>query len=157
MPHKATPPSPPLHDFTRWYNTFKKLAPFGPQLLAFTLNQPLSTLDPPSSRLSSSGNKLVIVYVLLSLSLFIRLYSVATATHIDASKNQRMRPCKETYSSYIYKVLKQVHPDTGISNKAMAILNSFVSNMFEHTSIIAIGEYKPTIHYSTMILTSIFR
>jgi hypothetical protein len=27
--------------------------------------------------------------------------------------------CKETYSSYIYKVLKQVHPDTGISNRAM--------------------------------------
>ncbi|KAF8207066.1 hypothetical protein K438DRAFT_1962699 [Mycena galopus ATCC 62051] len=24
---------------------------------------------------------------------------------------------KETYSSYIHKVLKQVHPDTGISNK----------------------------------------
>lgn len=34
---------------------------------------------------------------------------------------------KETYSSYIYKVLKQVHPDTGISNKAMSILNSFVN------------------------------
>ncbi|KAF8234971.1 histone H2b, partial [Tricholoma matsutake] len=38
---------------------------------------------------------------------------------------------KETYSSYIYKVLKQVHPDTGISNKAMAILNSFVNDIFE--------------------------
>ncbi|KAI5826332.1 histone-fold-containing protein, partial [Schizophyllum commune Tattone D] len=36
-----------------------------------------------------------------------------------------------TYSSYIYKVLKQVHPDTGISNKAMAILNSFVNDIFE--------------------------
>ncbi|KAG1743371.1 histone-fold-containing protein [Suillus occidentalis] len=29
------------------------------------------------------------------------------------------------------KVLKQVHPDTGISNKAMAILNSFVNDIFE--------------------------
>ncbi|RUS16836.1 histone H2B [Endogone sp. FLAS-F59071] len=38
---------------------------------------------------------------------------------------------KETYSSYIYKVLKQVHPDTGISNKAMSILNSFVNDIFE--------------------------
>ena len=36
-----------------------------------------------------------------------------------------------TYSSYIYKVLKQVHPDTGISNKAMAIMNSFVNDIFE--------------------------
>jgi len=26
---------------------------------------------------------------------------------------------------------KQVHPDTGISNKAMAIMNSFVSDIFE--------------------------
>jgi hypothetical protein len=27
-------------------------------------------------------------------------------------------------------VLKQVHPDTGISNRAMSILNSFVNGMF---------------------------
>ncbi|KAG2127294.1 uncharacterized protein EDB93DRAFT_1096578, partial [Suillus bovinus] len=27
--------------------------------------------------------------------------------------------------------LRQVHPDTGISNKAMAILNSFVNDIFE--------------------------
>ncbi|RUS24777.1 histone H2B [Jimgerdemannia flammicorona] len=39
---------------------------------------------------------------------------------------------KETYSSYIYKVLKQVHSDTGISNKAMSILNSFVNDIFKH-------------------------
>merc|ERR1711976_435303 len=38
---------------------------------------------------------------------------------------------KGTYSAYIYRVLKQVHPDTGISNKAMAILNSFVQDIFE--------------------------
>lgn len=33
--------------------------------------------------------------------------------------------------TYIYKVLKQVHPDTGISNKAMLILDSFVNDIFE--------------------------
>lgn len=38
---------------------------------------------------------------------------------------------KETYSSYIYKVLKQTHPDTGISQKAMSIMNSFVNDIFE--------------------------
>ena len=32
---------------------------------------------------------------------------------------------------YIYKVLKQVHPDTGISSKAMSILNSFINDIFE--------------------------
>ncbi|KAF5373772.1 hypothetical protein D9758_000583 [Tetrapyrgos nigripes] len=49
----------------------------------------------------------------------------------DGEKKKRKKARKETYSSYIYKVLKQVHPDTGISNKAMAILNSFVNDIFE--------------------------
>ncbi|KAI8321452.1 histone H2B.1 [Martensiomyces pterosporus] len=46
-------------------------------------------------------------------------------------KKARKSIRKETYSSYIYKVLKQVHPDTGISNKAMSIMNSFVNDIFE--------------------------
>lgn len=37
----------------------------------------------------------------------------------------------ETYSTYIYKVLKQVHPDTGMSKRSMAIMNSFVEDLFE--------------------------
>ncbi|KAG9030628.1 histone H2B [Tulasnella sp. JGI-2019a] len=49
-------------------------------------------------------------------------------------KKKRKKSRKETYSSYIYKVLKQVHPDTGISNKAMAILNSFVNDIFERVA-----------------------
>ncbi|KAI9005988.1 histone H2B [Gaertneriomyces sp. JEL0708] len=48
----------------------------------------------------------------------------------DSSKG-RKSVRRETYSSYIYKVLKQVHPDTGISNKAMSIMNSFVNDIFE--------------------------
>ena len=42
-------------------------------------------------------------------------------------KNKRI----ETFSSYIYKVLKQVHPDTGVSNRAMSIMNSFIADIFE--------------------------
>ncbi|XP_059207859.1 histone H2B-like [Centropristis striata] len=38
---------------------------------------------------------------------------------------------KESYAIYVYKVLKQVHPDTGISSKAMGIMNSFVKDIFE--------------------------
>lgn len=38
---------------------------------------------------------------------------------------------KESYSTYIYKVLKQVHPDVGVSSKAMNIMNSFVNELFE--------------------------
>ena len=43
------------------------------------------------------------------------------------SKKKRV----ESYSSYIYKVLKQVHPDTGISKKGMSIMNSFINDIFE--------------------------
>eukprot|EP01090_Pellita_catalonica_P007135 TRINITY_DN17749_c0_g1_i1.p1 TRINITY_DN17749_c0_g1~~TRINITY_DN17749_c0_g1_i1.p1 ORF type:complete len:155 (+),score=24.51 TRINITY_DN17749_c0_g1_i1:3-467(+) len=41
----------------------------------------------------------------------------------------------ESYSTFIYKVLKQVHPDTGISNRAMSIMNSFVNDIFERIAI----------------------
>ncbi|XP_067882052.1 late histone H2B.L4-like [Heterodontus francisci] len=43
----------------------------------------------------------------------------------------RRKSRKESYSIYIYKVMKQVHPDTGISSKAMSIMNSFVNDIFE--------------------------
>ena len=43
----------------------------------------------------------------------------------------RKKARKESFSIYIYKVLKQVHPDTGVSSKAMGIMNSFVSDIFE--------------------------
>ena len=35
------------------------------------------------------------------------------------------------YGIYIYNVLKQVHPNVGISAKAMSIMNSFVNDVFE--------------------------
>ena len=44
---------------------------------------------------------------------------------------KRRRTRKESYGSYIYKVLKQVHPDVGVSTKAMKIMNSFVNDAFE--------------------------
>ncbi|XP_071946671.1 histone H2B-like [Antedon mediterranea] len=47
----------------------------------------------------------------------------------SSRKNKRKR--KESYNIYIYKVLKQVHPDTGISSRAMGIMNSFVNDIFE--------------------------
>ncbi|XP_033311411.1 histone H2B-like [Bombus bifarius] len=49
-----------------------------------------------------------------------------------ANKMRRRR--KESYVIYyfiIYKVLKQVHPGTGISSNAMSIVNSFTNNVFE--------------------------
>ncbi|KAI6116292.1 histone-fold-containing protein [Pisolithus croceorrhizus] len=57
--------------------------------------------------------------------------TAAPSTAEEEKKRGRKRVRKETWSSYIYKVLKQIHVDTGISNKAMAILNSFVNDIFE--------------------------
>ncbi|KAI1067017.1 hypothetical protein LB506_004558 [Fusarium annulatum] len=54
-------------------------------------------------------------------------------TAASGDKKKRSKTRKETYSSYIYKVLKQVHPDTGISNRAMSILNSFVNVQLDLT------------------------
>ena len=44
---------------------------------------------------------------------------------------KRSKKRVESYSTYIYRVLKQVHPDTGISKKAMSIMNSFINDIFE--------------------------
>ena len=44
---------------------------------------------------------------------------------------KRKRRRRESYGIYIYKVLRQVHPDTGVSSKAMSIMNSFVNDIFE--------------------------
>ncbi|XP_011495651.1 PREDICTED: histone H2B-like [Ceratosolen solmsi marchali] len=49
-------------------------------------------------------------------------------------KKNRKKRRKESYAIYIYKVLKQVHPDTGVSSKAMSIMNSFVNDIFERTA-----------------------
>ena len=46
--------------------------------------------------------------------------------NISKSDKKKKRKRKESYAIYIYKVLKQVHPDTGISSKAMNIMNSFL-------------------------------
>ena len=55
--------------------------------------------------------------------------SKAKAARTGDKKKKRRR--RESYAIYIYKVLKQVHPDTGISSKAMSIMNSFVNDIFE--------------------------
>ena len=88
----------------------------------------------------------------------------------EGEKKKRKKSRKETYSSYIYKgaftgctfsiiltdahgcflVLKQVHPDTGISNKAMAILNSFVNDIFERIATEASST--PSFLYSSSLV-----
>jgi histone H2B len=50
---------------------------------------------------------------------------------VDWKGKKKKAKRKESYAVYIYKVLKQVHPDTGVSSKAMNIMNSFVNDIFE--------------------------
>lgn|GEM_PF-1122810 len=62
--------------------------------------------------------------------------SAAKASSKVSAKKSKDRPHRrkkrqETFSSYIYKVLKQVHPETGISRRAMSIMNSFVNDSFD--------------------------
>jgi histone H2B len=57
--------------------------------------------------------------------------SEASGEQSADKKTIRHKKRIETFSSYIFKVLKQVHPDIGISNKAMFVMNSFVTDIFE--------------------------
>ncbi len=59
-------------------------------------------------------------------------------------KKKRKTSRKESYAIYIYKVLKQVHPDTGVSSKAMSIMNSFVNDIFQRIA----GEASRLAHYN---------
>ncbi|XP_059646797.1 histone H2B.6-like [Cornus florida] len=64
-------------------------------------------------------------------------------------KKSKKKKSVETYKIYIFKVLKQVHPDIGISSKAMGIMNSFINDIFEklaqESSRLARYNKKPTI------------
>ena len=60
--------------------------------------------------------------------------SKKAAKKADGGTKRRKKPNTTSYSSYIYKVLKQVHPDTGISKKAMVVLDSFVKDIFERVA-----------------------
>jgi histone H2B len=50
------------------------------------------------------------------------------------STKRRKKSAHSLYHVYIYRVLKQIHPEQGISKKAMSIMNSFVTDVFEKVS-----------------------
>uniref|UniRef100_A0A671NEF3 Histone H2A n=1 Tax=Sinocyclocheilus anshuiensis TaxID=1608454 RepID=A0A671NEF3_9TELE len=72
-----------------------------------------------------------------------RSKKAVTKTAAKRGKKRR-RSRKESYAIYVYKVLKQVHPDTGIFSKAMGIMNSFVNDIFERIA----GESSRLAHYN---------
>jgi histone H2B len=57
-----------------------------------------------------------------------------TEKSADGKKKYKHKRNYDSYQAFIFRVLKQVHPDTGISNKAMNIMNSFVGDIFERVA-----------------------
>ena len=55
-----------------------------------------------------------------------RLFGEVTTASGDGKCN--------TYSKYIKRVLKQIHPDTEISQKGISIVNSLINDIFERIS-----------------------
>ncbi|CAD8204559.1 unnamed protein product [Paramecium octaurelia] len=59
--------------------------------------------------------------------------TVKTKKGSDDKKKARRR--QETFALYIYKVLRQVHPEIGVSRKAMNIMNSFINDIFDRIAL----------------------
>ncbi|KAJ0399032.1 hypothetical protein P43SY_006903 [Pythium insidiosum] len=58
-----------------------------------------------------------------------------TPTKTGAKGKGKGKKRVESYSTYIYKVLRQVHPETGISKRGMSIMNSeYDQSLYEDAS-----------------------
>ena len=68
----------------------------------------------------------------------------AAKSATTGGKKKAKKTRKETFNSYIHKVLKQVHPETGISKKGMMVMNSFVNDIFDKV----IGEAAKLVRYN---------
>ena len=53
------------------------------------------------------------------------------AAKADGDKKKRNKKRTETYGTYIFRVLRQIHPGIGISKKAMSTMNSFITDIFD--------------------------
>ena len=73
--------------------------------------------DPPAKTAPKKGSK-----------------KAVSKTAVKGGKKRR-KTRKESYAIYVYKVLKQVHPNTGISSKAMGIMNSFAAGASSNCGI----------------------
>lgn len=49
----------------------------------------------------------------------------------DGSKKKKKKPTHESYAVYIRGVLKQVHPNLGITQKTMNIMDAAVADIFD--------------------------
>ena len=101
-PAPHIPLSPPL-TFLGIYNVLTKLPPPPPATTFFPNAHPVS----------------------VSL-----IFKMAKKGGKKSAGKRRSKKRVESFGIYIYKVLKQVHPDTGMSKKGMSIMNSFINDVF---------------------------
>ncbi|XP_059502953.1 histone H2B 1.2-like [Stegostoma tigrinum] len=47
------------------------------------------------------------------------------------SRKERRKSRKESRSIHLYRVMKQIHPETGISSKAMSVRSSITYDIFQ--------------------------
>ena len=59
---------------------------------------------------------------------------IAKKTMPKGEKKMKKRSVR-SFNSYIFKVMKQVHPETRISKKGIAIINNFVTDTFEKVAL----------------------
>lgn len=86
-----------------------------------------NTLPPKNNNLKlTTGKELTKAYPSVKSVVFIQ-------PSLDGKQiiKKRKRPSSHSYSTFIYKVLKQAHPDFGMTNKSMVIMNAFVRDLFE--------------------------
>lgn len=99
--------------------------------------QPAAT-KPLSPRTPSKSIKAAIRRLIPGKTQETKKTRASQTTSIKAVKKPKPKPKpkskskrNETYKTYLYKVLKQIHPDLGVSSQAMGILNDFVSDIYE--------------------------
>ena len=61
--------------------------------------------------------------------------AVKTSTPTGDKKTKVKKPkrksCQETYSKYIFRILKQYQQDKSISKDSMSVMNSFINDILE--------------------------
>ena len=75
-----------------------------------------------------------VVTSIVDFAIMAKTVAKKSAPKNTATKKYKCRGV-ESWKTYIFRVLKQVHPETRISQKGMAIINNFVTDTFEKVAL----------------------
>lgn len=53
----------------------------------------------------------------------------------EENDTKRKKPNHEAFDTYIYKVIKNLHPDQGVSKKGMMVLSAITNDLFEKITV----------------------